>query len=135
MASKAWCEEFTKKYPKISARTPIYAQLRNLVDLSVAAAFIQKEDYFSKIGWHMDLFGNEGALPVQTAVAIKQVDTAVNVVWKGSHVSTPIGGGVTITPREALSKSNLLRDKDGKVGEARKETDLKHLAKGEWWWD
>jgi hypothetical protein len=135
LASKAWCNEFTKSYAKIAAVTPIYAQLRNLVDLSVAAAFIQKEDYFSKIGWPMDVFGNEARLPVQTAVAPRQVETAVNVVWKGSHVSTPIGGGVTISPREALSKTNLLKDKDGKVGEARKETDLKSLAKGQWWWD
>jgi hypothetical protein len=135
MASKAWCDEFTKRYAKIADVTPIYAQLRNLVDLSVAAAFIQKEDYFSKVGWQMDLFGNEGRLPVQTAVAPRQVETAINVVWKGSHVSTPIGGGVTISPREALSKSNLLKDKDGKVGDARKETDLKNLAKGQWWWD
>jgi hypothetical protein len=135
MASKAWCEQFTKSYGKIAAVTPIYAQLRNLVDLSVAAAFIQKEDYFSKVGWQMETFRNEGAMPVQTAVAPRQVETAVNVVWKGSHVSTPIGGGVTISPREALSKNNLLHDKDGKVGAARKETDLKGLVKGQWWWD
>jgi hypothetical protein len=135
MASKAWCNEFTKSYARIAALTPIYAQLRNLVDLSVVAAFIQKEDFFSKVGWQMEVFGNEGRLPVQTAVAPKQVETAVNVVWKGTHVSTPIGGGVTISPREALSRSNLLHDRDGKVGKAREETDLKGLAKGEWWWD
>lgn len=135
LASKTWCERFTKNYSKIADVKPIYAQLRNLVDLSVAAAFIQKEDYFSKIGWQMPVFLNEGAIPVQTCVAPRQVETAINVVWKGSHVSTPIGGGVTINPREALAKSNLLKDKDGKVGEARQQTDISRLTKGQWWWD
>ncbi|HEX4000561.1 MAG TPA: DUF1598 domain-containing protein [Pirellulales bacterium] len=135
LASKAWCEQFTKSYARIAEAKPIYAQLRNLVDLAVAAAFIQKEDYCAKTGWQMDLFRNEGQLPIQTYSAPKQVETAINVIYKGNGFSTPIGGGVTIDPRQALNKSNLLKDKDGKVGNARKETDLKSLAKGQWWWD
>ena len=99
LASKAWCEQFTKQYAKISDAKPIYGQLRNLVDLSIAAAFIQQQDYFAKIGWAMDLFRNEGQLPVQTCIAPKQVETAINVIYKGNGFSTPIGGGVTIDPR------------------------------------
>ncbi len=135
MASKTWCDRFTKSYQKIAEAKPIYGQLRNLIDLSVAAAFIQKEDYFSKIGWAMSTLLDESQVPVQTRMAPRQVDTVINVVWKGSHVATPIGGGVTIDPREALNKSNLIKDKDGKIDNARKETDLSHLSKGQWWWD
>lgn len=135
MASKTWCDRFTKAYPRIAEVKPIYGQLRNLIDVSVAAAFIQKEDYFAKIGWMAQTLLDEGQVPVQTRVAPRQVDTVINVVWKGSHVATPIGGGVTINPREALNKSNLIKDKDGKIDNARKETDLSHLEKGQWWWD
>jgi hypothetical protein len=48
---------------------------------------------------------------------------------------TPIGGGVNIQPRQALSPANLLHDDDGKVGEVREHIDLKNLKPDQWWWD
>ena len=35
---------FTKLYPELAARSPVYAELRNMIDLAVAAAYIQKQD-------------------------------------------------------------------------------------------
>jgi hypothetical protein len=133
--AKAFTDEFTKKYPQLSAVLPIYAQLRNLIDLSVVAAFLQQRDYYSKAGWRMEGFGNDSTLPVHTLNAPKQVEPAVTSVRRGSHLTTPIGGGVHISPNEALSSSNLLKDDAGKVSQAREKTDVKSLAKGRWWWD
>ncbi|HEV3418011.1 MAG TPA: DUF1598 domain-containing protein, partial [Pirellulales bacterium] len=134
-AAKAFADDFTKKYPQLSAALPIYAQLRNLIDLSVVAAFMQQRDYFSKAEWRMDGFGNEATMPVKTENAPKQVETAVNAVWRGTHLMTPIGGGVHINPHEAISTSNLLRDDGGKVSQARDKIELKSLSPGQWWWD
>ena len=36
---------------------PVYAQLRNLIDLSVAAAFIQQQEFCGKAEW------NDGHVP------------------------------------------------------------------------
>ena len=94
-ASKAFVEQFTKNYPKIAAGAPVYAQLRNLIDLSVAAAFIQQHDYPGKVDWHLTAFADEKTLPVETFSAPTQVESAVNAIWHGSHLMTPIGGGVT----------------------------------------
>jgi hypothetical protein len=134
-AAKAFADEFTKKYPQLSAALPIYSQLRNLIDLSVVAAFLQQHDYYGKVDWRMEGFGNEATMPVKTVNAPKQVETAVNAIWRGSHLMTPIGGGVHIAPHEALSTSNLLKDDSGKVSQAREKVDMKSLAKGRWWWD
>ena len=41
-ASKAFTTDFTKKFEAIAAQSPIYGQLRNLVDLSIACAFIPR---------------------------------------------------------------------------------------------
>ena len=84
---------------------PVYAQLRNLIDMAIAAAFIQKHDYYGRASWKMEVFGSEEKFPVETYPEPRQVDTAVNVVWKGSTLMTPIGGGVNIQPLEALSAS------------------------------
>src|SRR5438270_9541545 len=41
-ASTLFCKAFTDLYPRIAANNPVYGQLKNLIDLAVAAAFIQK---------------------------------------------------------------------------------------------
>ena len=73
-ASKAFTDTFTKLYPKIAAAAPVYAQLRNLIDLSVAAAFIQQHDFRGKVDWNMELHrGREAGVPVETVNAPTQV--------------------------------------------------------------
>jgi hypothetical protein len=133
-ASQAFVQAFTKSYPELAERSPVYAELRNLIDLSVAAAYIQQQGLYDKAGWKMELFGNEEAFAVETHNAPRQVATACNAVWKGNQLMTPVGGGVNIQPTEALKDTNLLRDENGSLSKARQEIKL-NLAKGQWWWD
>jgi len=134
-ASRAFTENFTKKYPELAAVSPVYSQLRNCIDLAMLAAFMQQRDYYGKAGWKMPLFGNEDAYPVRTLSAPQQVETAVASVWKGNHLMTPIGGGVEIRPTKALSHENAQSDSEGKVAAERDKVDLEGLAKDQWWWD
>ncbi len=135
MAGKRWVQGFTEKYPEIAKAVPVYAQLRNLIDMSVAAAYIQRQDFYGQVGWSMDLFGNETAYSVQTGKAPQQVETAVSAVWRGNRLMTPIGGGVNIQPSLALVSSSLLPDEQGAVKKQRGEVTLDHLKPGQWWWD
>jgi hypothetical protein len=134
-ASELYCEAFTNLYPQIAARNPVYAQLRNLIDMSVAAAFIQKQDYYGQAGWKADVLLDEQKYAVETYEAPKTVETACTAIWKGSRLMTPIGGGVHIEPTDALTQSNLLADEKGEVKAARAQVKLSGLAKGQWWWD
>jgi hypothetical protein len=133
-ASQAFVTSFTKKYSELAARSPVYAQLRNCIDLLVAAAFIQQQDYYGQAGWKAETLSSEEKVPVRTFAVPKQADTAVNSLWKGSRLMTPVGGGVHIEPAEALRSDKLLKDEQGKVRALREGTKLE-LAKGQWWWD
>ncbi|MEA1949850.1 MAG: DUF1598 domain-containing protein [Planctomycetota bacterium] len=133
-ASKAFVTDFTRKYSELADRSPVFAQLRNLIDMSVAAAFIQKEDYYGQSGWKLGLVGDEDQFSVETYNAPKLVATAVTAKWKGRTLMTPVGGGVQIEATRALDEENLLEDKKNSVGELHKKTKIK-LAKGQWWWD
>ena len=82
----------------------------------------------------MELFGDESAFAVETYTVPKTVATAVNAVWKGRRLMTPVGGGVTVRPSRALDSENLLDDENGKVAKLHRQTKLR-LAKGQWWWD
>ena len=73
---------FTKVYPKLAERTPVYAQLRNCIDLAVAAAFIQNQDYYSLVKWKPEVFLSEAAYPVETLNPPQQVESAVNACGK-----------------------------------------------------
>lgn len=134
-ASMAFTTSFTQKYPEIAQRKPVYAQLKNLIDMSIAAAFMQQQDYFGQANWKADTLMSEEKYPIQTYQAPLQVDTVVTSVWKGNRLLTPVAGGVTIQARQALMKDNLIADERGQTAHARQETSLKDLKDGQWWWD
>lgn len=134
-ASEVFCKSFTDMYPKLASVVPVYAQLRNLIDLSVASAFIQAKDYYNQSGWSLGVFGDESKLSVETYEAPRKVESAVNVIWKGNTLMTPIGGGVEIHPQQAVQKNNWIPDEDGAVLKARKQVTLNQLQADQWWWD
>ncbi len=133
-ASQAFVQAFTKVYSELADKSAVYAELRNLIDLSVMAAYIQQHDFYNKANWKMDVLGDENAITTENDNAPKQVASAVNAIWKGNRLLTPIGGGVEISPLMALAPEKVLEDKDGKVSEARDKVKIE-LAKGRWWWD
>jgi hypothetical protein len=134
-ASDAFVKAFTKVYPRLAQRAPVYAQLRNCIDLAVAAAFIQNQDYYGLVDWKPSVFHSEDAYAVETLNPPQQVESAVNSLWKGNTLVTPIGGGVQMRPTEAVEPTNLLDDEKGAVEEARAAIDLSTLAPDQWWWD
>lgn len=135
-ASKGFVTDFTKKYPALAEKSPIFAQLKNVIDMSMAAAFIQQANYYSKASWDLGAFGNEKVFPIEAYNAPTTVETAVNVVVKGGATMTPIGGGVNIQPLKAVSKEKMQKDEDGKIeATAKSANSVKGLAAGQWWWD
>jgi len=133
-ASDTFTEGFTRKYAELAQRVPVYAQLRNAVDLLVAAAFLRQQGYAERVGWKMAVFGDEAVMPVRTHTAPRQAPAAVNAAWRGSRFLAAAGGGVSIRPEEALTAEHLLSDKDGKVAKLRRQ--LGTTPSGDpWWWD
>ncbi len=133
-ASQDFVINFTKRYPELAERSPVYAELRNLIDLAIAAAYIQQQAYYEKADWKMEFFGDEKSYPVETYDIPKTVESAVNAIWKGHTLMTPIGGGVTVQPTKAFESGNLLPDEKGKISKLH-ESIKPNLAKGQWWWD
>jgi hypothetical protein len=134
-ASLKFTRSFTENYQKLAERAPVYGQLRNCVDLLVAAAFIQQQDLYGQAEVSLGALGDEAAYRVETYNAPKQVATAVNSMWKGRKLMTPVGGGVEIRASEAVSAENRLADDDGAVAKAKDSIDLSSLPADQWWWD
>ena len=114
-------------------RSPVYAELRNMIDLAVTAAYIQQHDFYSKANWKADVLDDENTIVTQVFNAPKQVATVVNVIRRGNSISMP-NGGVEINPLMALAPEKVMADKDSKVAAAHDKARIA-LPKGRWWWD
>lgn len=132
-ASKLFTTSFTKKYPEIAASTPVFAQLRNMIDLAVSAAFICDQDYYAKAEWRPGALADESRLSVETLATPRQVACVVNAVWKENRLLVP-AGGVSIHPYLALEPERRRTDKDGKLQDRRTKIGAR-LPASDWWWD
>jgi hypothetical protein len=132
-ASTQFTTSFTKKYAQISARVPVYAQLRNMIDLVILAAFICEQDYYGRAGWQPGVLVQEDQLPVETLATPRHVQSVVNAVWKENQLFVP-AGGVSIHPHLALEAARLQADKDGKL-KTRRERIAEKVPADRWWWD
>ncbi len=134
-ASAAFCNDFTKHYAAIAQRVPVYAELRNLIDVAIAAAYIQQQDFYGQADWSLTTFADESRFPVQTHSAPAQVETAVNAVWKGNTLLTPLGGGINLQPRQALRSDRVVNETDGASDAVKQLAAPTDLAADQWWWD
>ena len=132
-AAKQYADTFTRKYADIAARGPVYAQLRTLIDLAVAAAYLQEFDAYGKTRWGAETLGSEQAFGIERFNRPTDVEPVINAVWRGNRLLTPIGGGVTVHPRMALDAPNLLMDERQEVKHA--HAAARDLPTGRWWWD
>lgn len=134
-ASEAFTKEFTEKYPMIAERVQVYAELQQLIDLAIAAAYIQEQDFYTQADWNMSLLGDESQLPVETYTVPEKVETAVNAIWRGNTLMTPLGGGVNMQPRVAFNSDHMVVDQRGENTEVKQTAGPHDLQPGQWWWD
>jgi len=134
-SSELFTRTFTQKFAELAAKVPVFAEMRNVIDLAIVSAFIKQQKLYEKSGWMAETFRDEGALAVETYQTPLQVESVCTAIWRGNTLLTPISGGVTIRAKDALLSSNLLPDDDGKVTELRESIDLKDLPADKWWWD
>ena len=134
-ASRTYCNSFTKQYPNLAERSPLWGELRNLIDMTVTAAFIQKMDLYGQSGWDLGVLGDESKVSVETLESPTQVAPVANAVWKGQYFMSPIAGGVNIQPRVALNSDRMTVDEKGDIDKLKAQIKLDNLTEGQWWWD
>ncbi len=103
--------------------------------MSIAAAYIQQQDFYGQAQWSLATFGDESQFAVETHTAPQQVETAVNAVWKGSNLLTPIGGGIHVQPRVALNSDRMVKEADGASDAVKQLAAPGDLNADQWWWD
>ena len=132
-AARRYAESFTEKYEAISEVRPVFAQLRNAMDLLVLGAWLLKNKGYEKSGWRPTTLLDESQVPVSTTVDTRQAPCVANAVWKGRFLVLPAGGGVSVQASNALIQENLVPDTNQKLQAA---ADKLTIPAGQrWWWD
>lgn len=134
--NRQFTESFTKHFPALAAKYPVYAELRNIFDLALVASIIQSQDLPSQAGWHMTHFGDTAQCPVELGTAPREVESVVNHrVINRTQVVAGVSGGVSCSVRSLAAKDRMVVDTYGKLKANLTGSKPKNLASDSWWWD
>jgi hypothetical protein len=134
--TKRFAESFTKHFDKLSAKYPIYAELRNVFDLSLVAAIIRSQDLPNQVGWHLTHFGTDGDYRPALGHAPTEVESVLNRrIIGGKHVVAAVSGGVRVDVRGLTQPEAVKTDATGAMAGQRNTSSPQILPRGAWWWD
>lgn len=123
--AQKWASTMTAHYEQLSQQSPVFGQLRNLMDLCVVAAVIDKNGLDEKAGLDLGKLSSD-EIPVQSFDAPKTVSTQCSFTKRGREFLITASGGVQIESWHVASKSKV----DARVGNAyEKAAD----AGSDWW--
>jgi hypothetical protein len=103
-SAQKWADMMSDNYEKLMDREASFAQLRNLMDLSVAAALIQREGLLSKSGCDLPLIlGAKSELETTSLPAPRSIPTQCSFIRRGRETIITASGGVEVNSWEAAS--------------------------------
>ena len=126
--AQEWSDLMTERYDELSAKEPIFGELRNLMDMCVIAALISKEGMLDKA--HLELptiLGENNKLELASNYAPKSIATQCSFVKRDREFLITASGGVDINSWEVASKAVT----EPAVGELRQKAAPK--SGGMWW--
>ncbi|MEX0819343.1 MAG: DUF1598 domain-containing protein, partial [Pirellulaceae bacterium] len=116
-AAKRWADNMTDKYDELSAADPVFGELRNLMDLCVVSALIEKERLCEVAGCSLPLLtGASPELALEKWNAAKTISPEVSFLRTRNAWIVTASGGVQIESWQVASRV----DTDSNVNTVRK---------------
>lgn len=127
--SQQWAEAFTERYEAVATELPVFARLRNCMDLAVLAALVASADLGSVAGYGMPLLSDEAAVAIPAFPVPRTVESEARFVRAGRSWVVSISGGVEM---DGISVLERVERGDGPAS-ARSQAAA--TPDGRWWWD
>ena len=130
--NRRYAESFSENFAAICQRYPVYTELRNIFDLTMVLALMQREGLLERAGWQPSLFASHDWLPLPRMPMPSEVESVVNHrVIRRKHIVAGVSGGVWIDAAKTLSvttgASNRANLKVAAPASAERTS--------QWWWD
>jgi hypothetical protein len=127
--AKRWADAMTERYAALAAKLPVFAELRNCMDLAVVGALLVKEDLPARCGCDLGLLMDEKRLAVAEYHVPRAVAAQASLIRKDREWIISVSGGVEIDAWSVLDReetSNSLADVRLKATAPKPDR---------WWWD
>lgn len=127
--AQRWADLMTKEYDALSSRDLVFAELRNLMDMCVVAALIQKENLAEKAGLRIPLLMETNSeLKVASGNAPKTISPEVSFLRGRDAFIVTASGGVAVESWLAADKKEIVAE----VAEVREKA-APNSRKALWW--
>jgi hypothetical protein len=127
--AQQWADTLTAKYGELSVQDPVFGELRNVMDLCVITALIQREDMLHSLNLELpNLTSEEHGVKLQAFYAPKQVDSRCSVTKSGRDFIITASGGVEINSWSVIERV----EPSAEVGKLR-ENAVGKQGKSLWW--
>jgi len=131
-----FAKNFTKEFPALAAKYPLYADLRNIFDLALIVELLRSEDLVEHAGWHPTSFCDAAALPIAAESVPRTVDTVINHrIVNRVNVVAAVSGGVHVDPRVVVKRDSIQTDGRGQLNSERQRSVPAAVPLRSWWWD
>jgi hypothetical protein len=126
--NRRFASSFSEQFEAISQKYPLYTELRNVFDLSMVVALVEREGLLERAGWQPTLFANADWLPLPRVKVPTEVETVVNHrVIRRKHIVAGVSGGVWIDARRTL----VVETGASALAAAK----VAPTSESVWWWD
>jgi hypothetical protein len=127
--AKKWADAMTAKYEELSIALPIFADLRNCIDLAVVAALLVKEDLPARAQCDLSLLMDDARMQVAQYQTPQSVPSRASLIRKGQQWVVGVSGGVAVDSWSVLERVELQPE----LTNLREKTAASVI--GRWWWD
>lgn len=104
--ARQWADLMTAHYEELAAREPVFAELRNLMDLCLVAALLEQEQLRARAGCPLPtLCSPDSRLGFTPLPAPRSVQTQTSAVKRGQEYIVTASGGVAITAWQHAQRS------------------------------
>ncbi len=134
-SNRRFAENFTKHYVELSRKDTVFADLKNIFDLALVAALVNRQGLADQAGWDLGVFGPHGDYRAAVYPVPRTVDSVVNHrVFRGRDIVVQVAGGVRADIGGLLRNRRVIRANSQLNGIA-PAARPKDLAGDRWWWD
>jgi hypothetical protein len=134
--NRQFVENFTRHYNELAQRDPVFADLRNIMDMALVAALCRQEHLHQRADWDLGAFGPGGEYHPAIVPAPTVVESVMNyrAYNGGRDIVVQVAGGVQ-ADIVGIARDQSIAKEDAGLDEVAQHGKTPALPEGRWWWD
>lgn len=127
--AQKWADDMTNNYDAMAKNVTIFNELRNVMDMAVVVALIQKENLLNKAKMEMtDLLSP--TVPLDKYNVPKTVPTQASFIKKGRNYVISASGGIDINPSRVVERTSTKKELENIRMQSAADATI-----WQWWWN